>query len=810
MRYAHKPLALPMLLACFIVLLSSATTYALPSFKEFANSDLGKELDSKLQKKITTASDEQTGKKLLEAAKYGDVDIIRKLIAKGADIEVRDEQGFTPLFLAAINGKAEAARVLIEAKAGIDRVEKYNNTPLCYAAMNNHPEVAEILINAGANINVQNIIGDTPLILALKKNAKQVATTLLRNNANPDITNKYNVDAMSLVSKKDKDMQDLILSKSKKLSTRNSDGETPLIKAAWEDDTNKVQALLNLGSDPNAADSRGLTALYWSFRYDNEKMFDLLIQKGADLKRIKNPLFFATANNLMEGILDRLISMGENVTQRDEHLNTVLMEASNARFANTTSYLLEKGANTIINERNDAGGTALSMAVSRNKPYVVQILLDNGADPNIGDNDNSTPLMLSNNPKITKMLLDKGANPNAQTYSGYTALLLTKNPEIIKLLISAGADVNFVNPIQGSTALSHLLISKDNDAESLTAIKYLLDAGANPNVFNKGGCGLAPLFWGIYYNHPEAVRLMLKAGGNPNLPNIKKNNITPLMACSTPAMADILIKAGADINAVDNNGKSVLDYAAEQEDQILFRFLESRGADVDRLNSDGETPLMTAIREGNTIEIKSLIERHADPFAGKESIPFVAAIRLKNSELVSELLKNVKDINAPALGGYTPLTLAVSEQNNIATQQILAKKANVNQSDANGATALGIALVNKNSDLTETLIKAGADVNQVQGGQFTPLFIAATNNDIESMKILLAAGAEANDPGAVYGTVKNNNPQALQLLLDAGADPTIKTEDNKGFLDFAKENKANDVKKVLKSALKKYKNKATK
>ena len=114
MRYAHKPLVLPILLACFTVLLSSATTYALPSFKEFSNSDLGKELDSKLQKKITAVSDEQTGKKLLEAAKYGDADIIAKLIAKGADIEVRDTQGFTPLFIAAMNGKSEAVKPHIQ------------------------------------------------------------------------------------------------------------------------------------------------------------------------------------------------------------------------------------------------------------------------------------------------------------------------------------------------------------------------------------------------------------------------------------------------------------------------------------------------------------------------------------------------------------------------------------------------------------------------------------------------------------------------------------------------------------------------
>ena len=113
----------------------------------------------------------------------------------------------------------------------------------------------------------------------------------------------------------------------------------------------------------------------------------------------------------------------------------------------------------------------LIWALNMGRPYIVRLLLDSGADPNICceyEHESRAcwfrPLCYTNVPLEVTMLLDAGAEVNAQQRSvadTQTALLQSAyfQPSIAELLIERGADVNIIDE-KGSTALYHAMIHR--------------------------------------------------------------------------------------------------------------------------------------------------------------------------------------------------------------------------------------------------------------------------------------------------------------------------------------------------------------
>ena len=104
---------------------------------------------------------------LHSAARIGDLDIVKFLIASGANIEVKEEKhDWTPLHFAVANGHLEVIKHLIENGANVNAKASNDNFPLEIAAYLGHLEILKYLLGNGANINDKDNDGWTPLHFA--------------------------------------------------------------------------------------------------------------------------------------------------------------------------------------------------------------------------------------------------------------------------------------------------------------------------------------------------------------------------------------------------------------------------------------------------------------------------------------------------------------------------------------------------------------------------------------------------------------------------------------------------------------------
>jgi ankyrin repeat protein len=118
---------------------------------------------------VRTAKDETP---LMMASLRGQLEIARKLIARGADVV---KTGWTPLHYAATNGHVPVMELLLDEHAYIDAESPNGTTPLMMAAMYGTPAAVKFLLDAGADPTLKNQLGMTAVEFAAQANRKDSA-----------------------------------------------------------------------------------------------------------------------------------------------------------------------------------------------------------------------------------------------------------------------------------------------------------------------------------------------------------------------------------------------------------------------------------------------------------------------------------------------------------------------------------------------------------------------------------------------------------------------------------------------------------
>ena len=158
-------------------------------------------------------------------------------------------------------------------------------------------------------------------------------------------------------------------------------------------------------------------------------------------------------------VLEKVLShaINETVIQTIvEDFGPVLQRAVWAGLEDQVKELVKQDID--VNERAERGWTALLYASAQGYPRIVRLLLDAGANPDVGNVHRITPLMygaLYGNLGVCKLLLEHGANPDLQDARGSTALTVATfngHTDIVDVLLQAGANTTLKDH-DGMTAL---------------------------------------------------------------------------------------------------------------------------------------------------------------------------------------------------------------------------------------------------------------------------------------------------------------------------------------------------------------------
>ena len=263
-----------------------------------------------------------------------------------------------------------------------------------------------------------------------------------------------------------------------------------------------------------------------------------------------NASFFRAVKEDNIDAVKQLLSAGIDVDVRNSNHLAALHLAESAEMV---KLLKERGAN--VNIRAKQGITPLHRIVDREdispfgRSFILEALLDSGADIHAQDEDGNTPLHEASSnglgrfwfKNMVKTLLARGANVHAVNKNGETPLHEATNADTRKILLNAGADPN-AKDRYGRTVLHGWLSSVDE----------LLEAGVDIHARDNEGRTA------LHYNHsPETVKKLIEAGADVNA--IDQNGETPLDRASNVEVAELLAMAGGKSGSSISNIKNKSD-----------------------------------------------------------------------------------------------------------------------------------------------------------------------------------------------------------------------------------------------------------
>lgn len=577
-----------------------------------------------------------------------------------------------------------------------------------------------------------------------------------------------------------------------------------------------VKQILDAGMDINIRSrNRGRTALYVAVLGQQMDMVKYLLSRGADVKVADKegwqPIHGACAEGLLP-FIQVLKDAGADLKATSYNGVTGLHAAAMRGQDQVTLELLTAGLS--VNGYDFYGYTPLHYAVKYEHAHTVSLLLDKGADPSLCNNNGLNPLNLAvtldiPNPDLVKAMLRKGVPVNQYNLNGQTSLFLAArqdNREIIQLLLESGANPNFPTtywkyPLQ---------VALDMDGQDRN--KRLADQLRRYGAYRYGR--KKPK------EPPFVPEELIRVDVWQNREIIPEGFDTVL------TLFQKYLAAGGDVEAKDPGGNTLLFWAIEKGLENVAEVLIARGAEVNARSQSGDSPLILAAIYKRKNTLKLLIEVGADCTAFNQLgfTPLHWAATGGDIEGVDLLLAKGANINARNIWGQTPLYRASSSgPANKAPLHLIEKGADLQLTDTHGLSPLHAACAYDSSiqnarDLIghgaridvpdrygrfpihvateeaalKLLLDSGADINTKDRSGNTPLIRFVKSQGENQVRFLISRGANIhqgsnNGMTALHEVAWNGNIPILELLLAAGADPSVMNYAGKTPLDLARE-----------------------
>ncbi|MCJ1472951.1 hypothetical protein MMC13_001600, partial [Lambiella insularis] len=216
---------------------------------------------------------------------------------------------------------------------------------------------------------------------------------------------------------------------------------------------------------------------------------------------------------------------------------------------------------------------------------------------------------------------------------------------------------------------------------------------------------------------------------------------------SCERVAELLIRTGASVEALDGDRCTPLHYAAFNGSSSIVQILLDRGASVDPVDAGGSTPIhYAAFYRGSSSVVQLLLDKGAaiDPVNDRGSTPLHSANGLGSSFAARILLDRGTAIDPVNSNGATPLHIAAGNDSSFAARILLDRGASVNPVDDQGKTPLHYAASYSSGSVARLLLDKEAYVDSKTPDGTTPLHLAAVTLNSEIVRLLLERNADVN------------------------------------------------------------------
>lgn len=545
------------------------------------------------------------------------------------------------------------------------------------------------------------------------------------------------------------------------VNTPRHDGARPLHIAVDVGYADLIRWLRGKGADLSLCNAQGETPLAYCRRKiaettDREKRADLL-----DAEHALTAPVCAWNEDALRTLLPELRAEGLAGDSADEVYTAALQQGN----VSAVRRLLAAGADPNAHHRDSIDTPPLFMAYKSDAPLdtkheLLRLLVEHGAEPSAGDEDNDSVLHEAAgeaDAATVELMLELGANPyRTDAYQEATvlawAILDGRDRKLIFRLLELGIDVN-----EGSDSAVELPLYRAVQSNDLTLVQALLDKGAHPfhvsqdrleNIVSYAEGHLRTVSDKPAKSAKARAILSLLKERYPFIENApaddSRNRLeTALWQAAVFGLAwnvHLCLYHGASPNACNLAGISALHMACERGHEKIVYTLLRYGANP----NVSPAPLEAALRgKGKRTEriVRLLLGFGANPNSGEQPMLLLA----RTPQLIHLLLAAGARVDATAdTPAFTSTSLHrhARRGKTACVQALLEARADTEARNIHGMTPLHLAIARGKTECVRALLAAGADINARDYHGNTPLMTAFSHRRLPLFRELLQAGAD--------------------------------------------------------------------
>uniref|UniRef100_A0A8C1KBN0 Ankyrin repeat domain 52a n=1 Tax=Cyprinus carpio TaxID=7962 RepID=A0A8C1KBN0_CYPCA len=648
-----------------------------------------------------SASDKKDRQSIHWAAYLGHLEVVKLLVSQGSDKSCKDKRGYTPLHAAAASGHVDVVKYLL--RNGAEQTPSHIIRCICFiqgihgmfplhlAVLYGSSDCCQHVLSAGFDINTPDNFGRTCLHAAASGGNVECLNLLLSSGADMNKKDKFGRTPLHYAAANGRYQCVVVLvGAGAEVNERDRSGCIPLhYSAASTAFCRCVEHLLDNGAAPSLCNTKGYSAVHYAAAHGNKQnlelvrliftlmlstmCFNTLVDKESNGS--VSPLHLAVESGHWECVTV-LIESGAYVDACDPVGRSVLYVASQKGHARCVELLLCQSASCLLAEHRSKWGP-LHVAAANGHSECLRMLLcsERGADlVNVTDAEGQTPLMLAvlgGHTDCVHLLLERGACPDMRDSRGRTALhrgAVMGREDCITALLSHSVSV-LSRDFQGRTAV-HLAASCGH-ADILSNLLSAADH-SHPHDPITDRHGYTPAHWAAYHGHEDCLDVLLELKpcsiqeGNPFTP--LHCALTPLHAAAVAedvAGLQLVLRHGADINAVDHSGRSALMVAADNGQSGAVG--KSSKADLSLLDVNKNTALHLACSKAHEMCAMLILKEIHNPILINATnsmlqMPLHIAARNGLATVVQALLNRGATVLAVDEEGHTPALACASNK----------------------------------------------------------------------------------------------------------------------------------------------------